>query len=186
MSFAELRATRLAHDYAPVMSIDGSTIRVTPINGVPPYVDAYEFVINVRTIVGVDSSGSPQYRSSSTVRVSLPGDYPRIAPVAVMTTSPKPYHPNWWPNAKWCYGHWVASESLAAHVLRMVQTLQFDPSVTNPDSPADQAATSWWKKNATSGLFPCDKTRLPDYSSGSFRLTGRAQVQAGQPVFRMK
>jgi len=44
----------------------------------------------------------------------------------------------------------------------MIKTLQFEPSFTNPDSPANAVASEWFQRNRECGLFPCDRSLLPD------------------------
>lgn len=56
----------------------------------------------------------------------------------------------------------VFSESLGAFVIRMVKSLQFDPDVTNELSPSNAEAKAWYAANKNSGLFPCDRQKLPD------------------------
>jgi hypothetical protein len=82
-----------------------------------------------------------------------------------MITRPAPFHPNWWESGKWCYGTWMPSESLGNFVIRMIKTLQFDQSITNPESPANRDANVWYLSNKYSGWFPCDKQQPPDPTS---------------------
>lgn len=161
----EIRRIRLANDYKQMCNIKGSVISWVATKGIAPYIEEYKITINVRTIIGV-GSGVPQYRDSSTVLVTLPPDYPRKPPKTVMVSSPQPFHPNWYTTKNWCFGSWSMSEALGDHVIRMVKTLQFDPDITNEYSPANREANSWYKsKKNNSGLFPCDRTKLPDPST---------------------
>lgn len=160
----DIRRIRLKNDYQQMCNIQGRVISWKPLKGTPPYVEQYEVTISVRTIVGVGSSG-PKYRDQSVVTVTLPPDYPMRPPKIVMVSSPQPFHPNWYSTKNWCYGTWIISEALGDHVVRMVKTLQFDLDITNEDSPANVEAKSWYVANKRSGLFPCDRTKLPDPST---------------------
>lgn len=154
----ERRRIRLQNDYKEMQNIKGSIIQWQPLSGTAPYIEAYEITIHVRTII----SSRPDYRDTHVLHVTLPPGYPESAPQIVMQTSPQPYHPNWYSDKRWCYGSWDISEGLGHHVVRMIQTLQFDMEITNPDSSANSNATSWYNANLRRGLFPCDKQILPD------------------------
>ena len=160
----EIRRIRLANDYKQMCNIKGNIISWVATKGTEPYIEEYRITINIRTIIGVGSD-APQYRDSSVVIVTLPPDYPMKPPKTVMISTPQPFHPNWFSTKNWCIGTWIMSEALGDHVIRMVKTLQFDIDITNEHSPANGEANSWyvWKKR--SGLFPCDKTKLPDPST---------------------
>jgi ubiquitin-protein ligase len=161
----EVRAIRLSNDYKEMLRLRGSIIVWKAVRGTPPIVEEYEVTINVRTIFGIDLSRRPSYRSSSVVRLSLPNEYPAVAPHIGMITIPPPFHPNWFTNGSWCYGTWNPAESLGNFISRMIKTLQFDPLITNPDSPANREATTWYLENKNSGFFPCDRQVLPDPTS---------------------
>jgi Ubiquitin-protein ligase len=160
----EIRRIRLANDYKQMCNIQGSIISWVPTKGTAPYIEEYKITINVRTIIGVGSS-TPKYRDSSVVILTLPSNYPMSKPKVVMESLPQPFHPNWFTSKNWCSGEWVKSEALGDHVIRMVKTLQFDPDITNEYSPANTEANSWYKDKKHSGLFPCDRTKLPDPST---------------------
>ena len=163
----DIRRIRLGNDYKQMQRLQGDVISWRALKGEAPYIEEYEITANVCTIEGIGADGNPKYRNSSTVILTLPADYPRVAPKVVMQTRPKPFHPNWFPQMSWCYGTWFPSEALGDHVIRMVKTLQFDPDITNENSPADTDANAWYMRNLNSGLFPCDRKILPD-PSGSF------------------
>jgi len=170
----EIRNIRLANDYKQMSNIQGNVISWVATRGVTPYIEEYKITVNVRTITGV-GSGSPRYRDTSVIIVTLPADYPRGKPKTLMQSSPKPFHPNWWPDGRWCEGTWSMSEALGDYVIRMVKTLQFDPDITNEHSPADGDAKTWYVLKRNSGLFPCDRTKLPDPSTpNSGRSTGNS------------
>jgi len=170
MTPQEVRKTRLGNDYKQMLRLKGDVISWRALKGEAPYIEEYEITVNVRTITGINALGSPQYRNSSVVTVTIPAEYPMAAPKVIMRTDPKPFHPNWYTNKTWCYGTWFPSEALGDFVIRMVKTLQFDQTITNEFSPADSEANDWYKKNMRSGYFPSDTTPLPD-PSGAFRIS---------------
>lgn len=159
----EIRIERLRSDSVEMGRLQRTFIRVTPY-GTPP--ESYQLTINVRSIIGP----GPDYRNEHTVRLQLGSGYPFSRPHLTILTFPPPFHPNWFLDGGWCGGEWQPEESLAQHVLRMIRTLQFDPAVTNPDSPANDKAATWYRRHEHAGLFPCDRTPLPDPSRSRVEL----------------
>ncbi len=170
----EVRRMRLRNDYAEMCNIRGHIISWRAAGGTPPYVEAYDLRVNVRSIV----SREPRFRSRHSIRVELPCDYPWAPPHALMTDRPVVFHPNWWRDHQWCYGCWDISEGLGHFVVRMVRTLQFDPVITNENYPANAVARVWYLANLGRGLFPCDTQVLPD-PSRSRRETRHTAVTPG-------
>jgi ubiquitin-protein ligase len=154
----EARRIRLGNDYKEMDNIKGDVIQWKPIKGNPPYVEAYEIIIKIRSITGMQ----PSYRDEHVIYLELPETYPIAPPEINMQTNPPPFHPNWYRNGKWCYGSWDVSEGLGHHVIRMIRTLQFDLEITNPNSPANTDAKDWFLGKQGGNLFPCDHTVLPD------------------------
>lgn len=155
----EQRRIRLKNDFKEMCNIRCNEISWVGTVGNSPYFESYEINVKIRTLIGPE----PTYRSQHLLKLSLPSDYPRACPEIHMLTRPQPYHPNWYTSGKWCHGSWVISEGLGHFVLRMIRTLQYDLEITNPDSPANSEANRWFLQNrGTRGLFPCDKTSLPD------------------------
>ena len=166
MTPQERRNLRLKNDYEQMKNIQGNIIQWEALRGNPPYVEEYRLTVNVRTII----SSAPSYRDSHILTLTIPSSYPESAPTVVMDSQPKPYHPNWFPNGRWCYGTWILSEALGMYVVRMIRTLQFDPDITNPQSPADGDANRWYQRNQNRGLFPCDRQVLPDPTKSRFGI----------------
>ena len=154
----ELRKLRLKNDYKSMCNIRGELVTWEVLNGVEPYVESYKVTVNVKSII----NSTPKYRNKHVITIELPSEYPRSSPLAVMTTSPPPFHPNWYEDGNWCHGTWNFDEGLGQFVVRLIRTLQFDPDITNPKSAANSPAKIWYMKNRNSGIFPCDKQTLPD------------------------
>lgn len=162
----EARKIRLKNDHTEMVNIKGDLIQWKSVKGEPPYIEAYELVVKIRTITG----SQPSYRNEHTIYLELPSTYPNSPPEIYMRTSPPPFHPNWYSNGKWCYGHWEISEGLGHHVIRMIRTLQFDLEITNPNSPANGSASDWFLAKQGKNLFPCDRTVLPDPTKSRFQI----------------
>lgn len=158
MTPQEQRKIRLQNDYQEMLNIKGNIVDWRTTKGSPPYVEAYELTVRVRTIIG----SGPNYRGEHIILIELPANYPIGPPQTSMRTTPQPFHPNWYSSGRWCYGSWDFSESLGHHVIRMIQTLQFNLDITNPNSAANSEANSWFQANQGRSLFPCDNTVLPD------------------------
>jgi len=157
----EIRRKRLEADFEYMRMIRRPPIFWQATHGTAPYVDQYALQVRVRTIVGP----GPDYADEVRLKVELPPGYPlNAAPVVSIDPGPLPYHPNWFPNGVWCHGNWAPGDNLAFHIIRMVRTLQFEPAMTNLDSPANGAATQWWRAVQHRGWFPTDRQPLPDPS----------------------
>lgn len=154
----EARNLRLKNDYSEMVNLRGNIITWKATRGTPPYVEEYEVTINIKSVIGT----GPRYRSSHLVRITLPANYPFASPDIRMVTEPHVYHPNWYRDGKWCYGTWSMSEGLGHHVIRMIRTLQYDMEITNEHSPANGDANDWYLEERDRGIFPTDKTTLPD------------------------
>jgi ubiquitin-protein ligase len=167
----EQRNIRLQNDYKEMQNIKGDIIQWKPVKGNPPYVEAYELTVNIRTIIGSE----PKYRKKHVIRLELDADYPISAPKTKMLSEPQPFHPNWYKNRKWCHGTWNLPEGVGHYVIRMIRTLQFDLEITNPNSPANDDANDWFKKNLNKGIFPCDNTILPDPTKSRFNVKSQSK-----------
>ena len=150
----------------------GPVLDVKPVSGTPPYVDAYELTVYIRSIVGPE----PTYRGVHKIHLSLPSGYPKSDyPKVVMISKPYPYHTNWFRSGAWCYGSAsLCTEGLGNFVVRLMQSLQFDPNLIDTDSAANLDAANWYRQNKNiSGMFPCDTTKLPQPSVGGGMMVKR-------------
>lgn len=162
----EQRRLRLKNDYQQMERIRSERIDWEPSSGSPPHVEAYRLDVEVPTIVGP----GPDYRSSHEITVELPSTYPRNNPDITMLTEPPPYHPNWYSSGRWCYGNWQMIEGLGQHVVRMLRTLLFDPSITRPNSPANAEAARWYRRHVGQGRFPIEDIAFPDPTTSTFEV----------------
>lgn len=162
MNITELHRTRIKNDYNEMVNLSRSPmVSWVATKGTAPYVEEYLITINVRTYSAPGST-----MNQCKVRISLPPQYPQVAPNTIMEGK-LVYHPNWYTTGRWCCGKYKMTESLGNYVIRLIQTLQFDPIVTNPKDYANKEAAQWYLAN--SGLFPSDKQPLPSTRSG-FRV----------------
>jgi hypothetical protein len=171
-SAREQRRIRLKNDFQSMQNITRSWLTWKAVSGPEPYVESYELSIDLRTIVG----SGPNYSNKHKIVVNLPGTYPhKSAPQVVYRGSPKPFHPNWFVDGRWCSGVWLIHEGLGEFVVRMIQTLQYHVLITNERSAANSEANSWYMREKESGKFPCDKTELPDPTSSRIKISGSKQ-----------
>ncbi len=164
-SFKNLRMKRLESDYKEMLKLlSCPKIKWTAIRGKPPHVEEYLVTLNFHT-----------YRTDKTtmdsckIRITLSDIYPKVAPIAVMI-EPKIFNPNWFSSGRWCCGKYYSKESLGDFVIRMIRSIQFDPIITNPNSPANKEAAKWYIENIDRGIFPTDNSILPIPKVSSFNV----------------
>ena len=152
----ELRNKRLENEYKELMRINGPIIQITPI-GRAPY-ESYSITFNIRTII----SPTPTYRDKTACTLTIPPNYPDGAPTITSNQTPYPWHVNWFPSGRWCFGGWTREESLVNYIYRCAKILQFDPEITNTRSPANRDAIPFWEANKRNKrVIPCDTQVLP-------------------------
>ncbi len=151
MTRQELHKTRLASDYRDMCSIKSPVFSWEAVRGEPPYVEEYRWHIRVHTYADRDKP-----IDSCTGRTILPPEYPTLAPETRMEGT-LVYHPNWFSNGRYCCGIYQSTESLVNYLSRMINSLQFDPYVTNPKSPANPEAKDWYLRHKNDkSMFPSD------------------------------
>lgn len=131
--------------------------------GKEPRVEEYIMTIHVHTFVS-----QTRTVDQIKVKVTLPPTYPTNAPIIQAIGEEgqsRPYNPNWHRDGKYCGNIWNIKESLGNHIVRMIQTLQYDPLIINPGSAANGEANSWYLNNKE--RFPCDTQPLPSFSTVS-------------------
>jgi len=166
-----LRRVRLESEYKELMRINGKVIKIEPL-GRPPY-EKYKITFNVRTIIGPE----PSYRNQTVCTLTIPPNYPDGAPVITADQTPYPWHINWFQSGRWCYGHWNREESLVNYLHRCARTLQFDPEIANPGSPANRDAMSFWNMNRKNRkIIPCDTQVLPTLDAPE-KITINARIE---------
>jgi ubiquitin-protein ligase len=169
------------------MRINGPIIRVEPL-GSEPY-EKYRVTFNIRTII----SPRPTYREQTVCILSIPPNYPVGAPSLVAEQTPYPWHINWFTSGSWCLGTWNRDESLVNFLTRCGRTLQFDPEIGNPGSPANRAAMEFWDQNkGNRRVMPSDTQVLPTLDENPVivapqpQITIRPREEKPKVVFRQQ
>jgi ubiquitin-protein ligase len=106
-------------------------------------------------------------RGTHRVLFDLGESYPDAAPTVVMVDAPPVFHPNVFQDGRICIAPqaWMAEEGLAFLVIRVAKMLLYFDLVTNPASPANQAAAAWYVANRS--RFPLSpNVVLPDPITG--------------------
>ena len=164
---AQVRQIRLANDHTEMRNIVTDWLSWKGTRGASPQFEAYEVKLRIRTIVGPE----PTYHNDHVLSIDLPANYPDGLPKARMVSKPYPFHPNWFVDGRWCPGSMTTAEGLGEFVIRLIQTLQYNTDITNEHSPANAAANDWYMERRKLGLFPCDRTPLPDPSTARPKFT---------------
>lgn len=170
MDIHQLHKIRIKNDYDEMCRLKASPmIDWVATKGTAPYVEEYLVTINVRTYK------APNVPINQVkVRIKLDPAYPNVAPVTKMEGT-LVFHPNWFSDGRYCCGFYDRTESLGPYVNRMIQTLQYDHAVTNPNSPANLEAKSWYVTNKSNRrLFPSDTQRLPNPNKSGFTVIKRS------------
>jgi len=161
----ELRSKRLGNEHRELMKINGPIIQIVPL-GSEPY-GSYRITFNIRTII----SPLPAYRDRTVCTLIIPARYPMDQPKLAVDDMAPPWHVNWFRGGTWCHGHWSPEESLVNYIYRCAKTLQFDPEITNPDSPANREAMPFWDENKRNRrIIPCDTQKLPTVDGETLRI----------------
>lgn len=156
------RRIRLKSDYEDMKKIKNQPYASWVVSkGAEPYVEEYLITINVRTYYAPGKA-----MNTCKVKITLPANYPYDAPDTIMVSDPLVYHPHWFISGRYCPGSWGVSESLLRYTEKMIETLQNNPDLINPDSPANTDAMNWYLRNKNNkSLFPSDTTKLTEKKS---------------------
>ena len=163
------RFRRLKADYDKMLElkaqselIDFQVVDVKP--GSPP--EKYIVTFNVKSIVGVDPFGKPQFADKHQVAIYLHNEYPQRWPGLKWLT------PIWHPNIKGANGSvcidaawWTAARSLDRLVVmlgEMAQWKNYHDDPTKPPFPWDAEAAKWSRQYRMThlGCFPTDTREL--------------------------
>jgi len=139
-------ANRLKADYDKANKLvadSGGTLNLSHTVGSPPtlYVIEYHCPSLVK-----DDSGKLTLRNQHRVEITLGANYPLMKPSARMLTPV--FNPHVFATNAICLGGvWSPSETLDTLILRIGALLQLDPTVLDPNSPANHEANTWVKNN---------------------------------------
>jgi len=160
---------RVVEDIAKIRllsSITTNRVKVLRISGNPS--NHLELELNYPTY----ANSSLQKQPVSVIQIDFLGNYPTIPPSIKFLTPI--YHPNVYVSGLLCIGNdWRITEYLDLLVKRVIRIMCFDPQYTDPDSPANSAAASWYKQSLRSNprLFP-----TMDLSNAFLQVNPRPQI----------
>ena len=177
----ESRNERLAREYREMLKIqDRPYLNWIPIKGEIPYVE--EYLLNVRLRSYVLTAEDGRYlvgvQNRWTIKVSLRGSYPHVAPYIRMLNIPPVFHPFWYSKGTYCApDQWRSETPLKDHILKMLASLKYDPDAIMTDTPANYKALEWAKKNQDQpGLFPSDGTILNENNTDEIKESSLLEI----------
>lgn len=161
------RNERLAEEYREMLRIqDTPYLSWRVLKGELPYAEEYLLDVRIRTYVfsakkGVCTVGAIR---RCIVKVTLRDSFPHTAPYIKMLNIPPVFHPDWYSKGTYCSPEtWRPECSLKNFVLRMIDTLRYEPSIIRTEAPANYKALEWYLKNrGNTLLFPSDTTELTE------------------------
>jgi ubiquitin-protein ligase/DNA-directed RNA polymerase subunit RPC12/RpoP len=157
-----LRLRRLSSDYEHLLQFVEKQPRIHLVAAVGNPPETYRIEYRVRSVRKIDDK--IQYVEQHVVEISLPRDYPKVAPHCRML-SPV-FHPNIAPHAICVGDHWSVGEPLWSIVLRIGEMLAYQ--AYNTKSPLNGEAARWADQHKD--RLPLDSVQLlatvPRPSSG--------------------
>ena len=180
-----LRLQRLQQDLEEMEKLHDlahSAIRFIAEGKVSSAPDFYSVELSIKSFIDITSYGVPIDCNRFKMEICLPSGYPKQNPECKVY--PAPFHPHFKRFTRFGsrgYGMWIKphnqDEGLGSLVLRIVRSLQFEPSFIdiNETTIGNQEALEWYSywisffnQNVRS-WFPTDKTDLPDTLSSSHK-----------------
>lgn len=166
----ENRNERLASDYREMLKIqDRPYLSWIATKGELPYAEEYLLTVRLRIFVYVEKSCVRTVGAirRCTIRVTLRGSYPAIAPHITMLDIPPVFHPDWYSKGTYCPpAPWRRETSLKDYVLQMLRSLRYETPPQESAAPANYKALDWYRKHRdNAALFPSDHTELTENSA---------------------
>lgn len=178
-----VRQERLRSDFQAMQRLRSSAIDFETDTTSAP--DRYRVRFRLRSLLGVRGD-TPVYTSEGHVHqleIRLPQNYPATISNDDVTFMSNPiFHPNVFTDGKVCIRRFSPSESLAQFVVRLAKYIQCDPGFIGNDSPANSTAKEFFVTHP--GLFPTDRTVLPDPTEGVFPPA--PPTPAGRKIFNVR
>jgi len=181
------RAERLASDYREMLKIqDRPYCSWIVTKGELPCAEEYLLTLRLRTYALTAENG--RYTVGTlhrcTVRVTLWDSYPHVAPSIRMLSLPPVFHPDWYSKGTYCSPEpWRPECSLKDYVIRMIETLRYDPSMTVTAAPANYKALDWYLKNReNTAWFPSDTAVLSENTPEEAAEKEKAAVTFGEVI----
>ena len=157
---SEASALRKRSDLLKLRELQARVPRVFEIRevkGDPP--ESIKLLIRIPT---AKNTNYPEERQEvSEVTILLPDNYPVRACPTVLFSTPI-WNPNVYDSGRWFYGDWRITENLSLFVTRLLKVIVMDPTIVNPESPANGRARDWYVqlRSRRPELFPT--AALPD------------------------
>lgn len=135
-------------------------------NSNPP--DKYEFIYNLKSIVGFDPSGNPNYHVGFKVIAEFPSDYPRSKPEIFLSNASKPwpFHPNIWTDGRFCLEgtqHWIPGIGAPLDsVCQMIgEMIAFQEVYTKSPANANMMLLDWVENNLKLEIGTSNRVKNP-------------------------
>ena len=147
---------RRIHDLRKLETLSkssGGKIRIVSTAGNP----VHEIEIELTYKTAPNKAYPDAISQKTTCVITLPSQYPKQEPKAVIKTSV--FHPNVYESGNICMGvKWLQTEGIDLFVKRIAQIITFDPAILNESSPANRNALSWYYKARSKhpAAFPTD------------------------------
>ena len=177
----ENRNDRLARDYREMLKIQNRPyLSWIVTRGEPPYAEEYLLSISLRTYALTAESGKYIVGAIErcAVRIRLWDSYPYTAPNIRMLSLPPVFHPDWYSKGTYSPPQpWRPEDSLKDYVLRMLESLRWEPSAITSGAPANYKALDWYQRNRDNGAwFPSDPITLSENTDDEARKAEQAAV----------
>lgn len=134
-------AIRKREDLAKLRALQAKlprTLEILQVTGDPPQ----SIALHVRIPTAKNASFPRERQEITEATIALPANYPLGAPTVHISTPI--WNPNVYSSGKWCYGSWTVTENLELFVVRLMKLIALDPTIINPSSPANSAASTWY------------------------------------------
>lgn len=162
MNKETLHKIRIKNDYNLMRCMQNHpVVSWVATKGNAPYIEEYLLTIKLKIYIN-----KTEVTDCEIIRLTLPLDYPFVAPIVVIESSPI-FHPDWWyESRRWNCGCYHARESLFDFTVRMMKSLQYRADSINPYSPCSREAANWYIENKDNhDMFPTDNQELPMISA---------------------
>ena len=146
-------AIRKNEDVAKLRALEeeiASILEAVRVLGSPPQIVSFRIKIPTAR----NAKFPTEQQGVSEVEIQLPERYPFQAPNVVIKTPI--WNPNVYASGKWCFGEWKVAENMRLFVIRLMKVIALDPTIVNPQSPANGDAARWYVQilSRTPELFP--------------------------------
>lgn len=177
----ESRNDRLYSDYREMMKLqDRPYLSWIETKGELPYAEEYLLIVKLRTYALTVRSGvhTVGVIDRCVIRITLWDSYPAVAPYVRMLNLPPVFHPDWYSKGTYSpHSQWDPGMTLKDFVIRMLETLRYDPKLIDTTAPANYKALDWFLRNRDDErLFPSDTTALSENTDEAIAAIEKSAV----------